>query len=167
MMGQTDPASLPLRDIHLPDAVSWWPLAPGWWIVMFAAIALLAFVMYLFRRYRQYHASIPYQASLELDRIKNQFTLNQDKSCLLKELSALLRRISISLYGREKVAALIGEDWLLFLDRYMPNNEFSEGKGRILMTGPYRAHTDYDSAELIHLVTNWLESVKQQGRLMT
>ncbi|MDP7406676.1 MAG: DUF4381 domain-containing protein, partial [SAR324 cluster bacterium] len=24
-----------LRDVHLPPAVSWWPPAPGWWIIFF------------------------------------------------------------------------------------------------------------------------------------
>ena len=23
-----------LRDLHLPDALGWWPLAPGWWVVI-------------------------------------------------------------------------------------------------------------------------------------
>ena len=33
-----DENALPLRDLHLPDAIGWWPPAPGWWVV----IALLA-----------------------------------------------------------------------------------------------------------------------------
>ncbi|HVS24646.1 MAG TPA: DUF4381 family protein, partial [Gammaproteobacteria bacterium] len=31
-MNQTDFTQLPLRDIHLPGLISWWPPAPGWWI---------------------------------------------------------------------------------------------------------------------------------------
>ena len=29
-----DPQQIPLRDLHLPDAISWWPLAPGWWLAI-------------------------------------------------------------------------------------------------------------------------------------
>ena len=31
---------LPLRDIHLPDAVSWWPPAIGWWLLAIIIVAL-------------------------------------------------------------------------------------------------------------------------------
>ena len=36
-MNPSDPLAQ-LKDIHLPDAVSWWPLAIGWWIVAIIAI---------------------------------------------------------------------------------------------------------------------------------
>ena len=26
--------ALPLRDLHLPEAIGWWPLAPGWWVLL-------------------------------------------------------------------------------------------------------------------------------------
>ena len=42
-----------LRDIHLPDALQWWPPAPGWWLL--ALFNILAFV-YLGRYLRaRYH----------------------------------------------------------------------------------------------------------------
>ena len=30
-----------LRDIHQATAPSWWPLAPGWWIVIAVVVAIL------------------------------------------------------------------------------------------------------------------------------
>ena len=34
-----DPEQIPLRDLHLPEAVGWWPLAPGWWVLIALAVA--------------------------------------------------------------------------------------------------------------------------------
>ena len=29
-----DPEQIPLRDLHLPEAIGLWPLAPGWWVTI-------------------------------------------------------------------------------------------------------------------------------------
>ncbi|PCJ36311.1 MAG: hypothetical protein COA75_07800 [Cellvibrionales bacterium] len=43
-----------LRDIHLPEAVPWWPPAPGWWIVAALLLALTIWLSrYLQARYRR------------------------------------------------------------------------------------------------------------------
>ena len=39
-----DPTELPLRDLHLPNPVGWWPLAPGWWFLIALALALMAWM---------------------------------------------------------------------------------------------------------------------------
>ena len=36
--------ALPLRDLHLPDAIGWWPLAPGWWVILAIVAAVLGYV---------------------------------------------------------------------------------------------------------------------------
>ena len=42
-MNPNDPLAQ-LRDIHLPAAVSAWPLAPGWWMLILLAIASLSYL---------------------------------------------------------------------------------------------------------------------------
>jgi len=43
-----------LRDIHLPEAVHWWPPAPGWWIVAALLLGLITWLSrYLQARYRR------------------------------------------------------------------------------------------------------------------
>ena len=40
-----------LRDIHVPHVSMWWPLAPGWWVLLALLVAaLLAGVLFLRRR---------------------------------------------------------------------------------------------------------------------
>ena len=49
-----NPALEQLRDIHLPQAVHWWPPAPGWWIVAAVVLALMIWLSrYLQARYRR------------------------------------------------------------------------------------------------------------------
>ena len=52
-----DPTQIPLRDLHLPDLIGTWPLAPGWWVL----IALLAAgLLWLAREgYRKWRFNAP------------------------------------------------------------------------------------------------------------
>ncbi len=164
MMQGTDPASLPLRDIHLPDPVSWWPLAPGWWALLLLLVSIVLITMYLIRRYRNHKISAIYLAKRELERIKTDFNITQDKSNLVIELSELIRRLSISIFPREESAGLTGEEWLKFLDQYSEKNEFDNGIGRVLIEAPYQADPEFNSNELTELISIWLESVAKRNR---
>ncbi len=164
MMQGTDPASLPLRDIHLPDPVSWWPLAPGWWALMLLLVIVVLLTMYFIRRYRNHKISALYLTIQELERIKTDFNINQDKSNLVKELSELIRRLSISIFPREESAGLTGEEWLKFLDQYSAKNEFNNGVGRVLIEAPYQADPEFNTNELIDLISSWIESIGKRKR---
>ena len=41
---------LPLKDIHLPDAISWWPPAIGWWLLALLIPILIVFSYWLYKR---------------------------------------------------------------------------------------------------------------------
>ena len=42
-----------LRDVHTPDAVSWWPLAIGWWIALAAILLALAVSVTMLVKHRR------------------------------------------------------------------------------------------------------------------
>ncbi len=145
-----------LKDIHLPSDVSWWPLAPGWWILLALFFLIFALFIYLYiRSQRQSRQEIIIEQALQVFDNLQQQSLNP--KALITELSALLRRTAISLYGREKVANLAGEKWLLFLDQYGATQAFSNGVGQAFADQPYRPEVAYNQQALLALTQNWLK----------
>ena len=53
MNPQGDQLLSQLRDIHVAPDVSWWPPAPGWWVLaVFVFVALLFLLRYVMQRLR-------------------------------------------------------------------------------------------------------------------
>jgi len=151
---------LDLRDIHLPDAISWWPIAPGWWFVL-ASLILIPIAFFIIKNMYA-RKQLKRDVRSELDIIKQQFQSMQNKSQLAKSLSILLRRASMSYYPKTNIAGLTGNDWLSYLDD--TNNTSSKDKfqsdiGNILISAPYLpddGEISFDDKALIHLCESWL-----------
>ena len=114
-MLNTDPASLPLREIHLPESVGWWPPAPGWWllpVLLLLGIAVAWFGRLLYRR-RKYSAIS--MARKELAAIRSRYAADRDTGHCVRSVSGLLRRVSISVFPRAESAGLTGDEWVAFL----------------------------------------------------
>ena len=129
--------TLPLRDLHLPDPVGWWPLAPGWWVVLALLAAALCYGLYRAYRLRQHNAPRRYALS-ELGRYEAEYLEHRDPVRLGKQVSELLRRSMLAYADRDTVAGLTGEAWLKWLDEGMPLPYFHTEGGRSLMQLPYR-----------------------------
>ena len=112
-----------LNDIVLPDAVPFWPPAPGWYFVF--ALLALALVVGLFLAVRRWQRrAYRREAERELERLRaaGEWT----------ELSSLLKRTALVTYPRSLVAPLSGEAWLAFLDRTGATTEFTHGHANCL-----------------------------------
>lgn len=132
-----DEKALPLRDLQLPDAIGWWPLAPGWWVVIAIVVAALGYVAWrLFKRW-QFDAPRRY-ALRELARFEAEYLEHRNPVTLGKQLSELLRRGMLAYAPREEVAGLTGDEWLAWLDQGMPLPYFHTEGGRSLLKLPYR-----------------------------
>lgn len=149
---------LPLRDIHLPDPISWWPPAIGYWIVLSLILIALAIVLFFVRKWLK--TNVKKQAKSVLSSIENLYLENGDASLCIKELSILLRRVVISQKKEECPAGLTGNAWLQVLDGKLGNHEFSEGAGKVLLSGPYQSKVDEESVEkLLQLCHKWVEAL--------
>lgn len=173
-----DIASLPLRDIHLPDSVSWWPLAAGWWILL-ALIAIAIFTAYLYKA-RRAKRRLAREAMAQFGRLMEAYQSNHDSGQLVGALSALLRAVSISLFPRQDVAALTGKEWLQFLDQAVNGKtsgagaRFDSELGQHLVTLPYNKTASIEPQQLqnlLFLCRDWLRQVCKRritaGTLLT
>ena len=163
-MNQTvDYSQLPLRDIHLPGAIGWWPPALGWWLV--AALLLVALAAYGAHYYRGRHKRAALRA---LTRVRTSLEQGAEPVACLQYVSTILRRFAMTSGAppradesavADDVPGLIGERWLKYLDGRWARTEFSAGAGRRLLVAPYARPNSIDrtaALELTGLCTAWL-----------
>jgi Domain of unknown function (DUF4381) len=132
-----DPNELPLRELHLPDPVGWWPLAPGWWVLIALALGGVAWLGWRWWRARVHNAARR-QALRRLDRYVAEYGQHGSAVRLGSELSALLRRTMLAYAPRADVAGLTGDAWLAWLDQGLQTPRFRSGDGRPVVEWPYR-----------------------------
>lgn len=136
-----NPEDLPLRDLHLPEAIGWWPPAPGWWLL--AGLLLLALGYRLMRAWQGWRRNAPRRAALaELARLQKDWQAEGNVMRLGTRLSELLRRAMLAYAPRQEVAGLTGTRWLEWLDRGLDDRPFSNGPGRTLAALPYRRSSE-------------------------
>jgi hypothetical protein len=145
--------TLPLRDLHLPEPVGWWPLAPGWWILLTVTTGAIGYVLWRVLEWRRRSAPRRY-ALRELARYESSYREHKDPVTLGKQLSELLRRGMLAYASREEIAGMTGEDWLIWLDRGMPLPYFHTEAGKSLLELPYRnPQDDFSDVDIDSLLT--------------
>lgn len=132
-----DPEQIPLRDLHLPEAISWWPLAPGWWILIAIALVGLGFLVRAWLKMRARGAARRF-ALRQLKEIVKEYESSENPVEFGVQLSELLRRTMLAYAPRLDVAGLTGEAWLQWLDEGLAQPVFTSGPGRQILELPYR-----------------------------
>jgi hypothetical protein len=147
-----------LRDVHMPDPISWWPPAFGWWMIIVVLVIAVSLVLWA-RAYRK--RTRPRRVALaQLEQVKQQYARHSDDQWAITQLSNLLRRYALAVFSRSHVAGLSGQSWLKFLDHTGSTNQFSEGPGQSLRSGPYQSHGSASAADILPLVEQWIQHVQ-------
>ncbi|MEZ5787938.1 MAG: DUF4381 domain-containing protein [Xanthobacteraceae bacterium] len=96
-----------LRDIHLPPGISWWPLAPGWWVlagvVIVAALAVVG-INHVRRR------TVRYRALNELNDLRRDENLGPVAAA--ERIAVLLKRIVLQRSATRSVGVEHGTLWI-------------------------------------------------------
>ncbi len=156
-----DPSQIPLRDIHLPGAVGWWPPAFGWWIV--AALVVAGLALYGLHWFRARHRRVALRA---VARVRTALEQGAEPVVCLQMVSTILRRFAMTSAAAARapgisldVPGLIGDAWLRYLDSRWNRNDFASGAGRELLAAPYVRPNSIErmsALELTALCKAWL-----------
>lgn len=133
----TSTQPLALRDVHLPSAPTWWPPAPGWWLLPVALI-VAALAVRGVRRLGRRRASTHWG-----DWFDDTVRAAPDGPAQVAAISEILRRAA----RLQDPAAdrLEGDAWLRFLDADAPSPRFDGAVGALLLDGGFRPQVDRDT----------------------
>lgn len=145
-----------LRDIHLPTAVGWWPLAWGWWLLLVLLLLLASLFIGLYWRRKLLAEKPAALALLELQSLARRYNAGEGAALVVSELSVLLRRVALSYFPRARVASMTGDVWLKWMDDCVGEPLFCSADHAALISAPYQAQTDTDVHALLQASRRWL-----------
>jgi len=143
-----------LKDLHLLTQPSVWPLAIGWWILIGTVLVLCGLILicyhiwhqrpsvYAIRKTRKIASSIP------------------DDLVYLKNISQLLKRVAIAVYGRPKIASLSDQTWQDFLLSEAPTT-LTKKEAHLIAFAPYETKMKgvVDRDQLTQHLDQWIKKV--------
>lgn len=123
-----------LNDIVSAPAASWWPLAPGWYVLAGVALILLGVTLRVFIRRWQ---------KRRMQRLALR-ELNYLSPTEPAAITALLKQALLAYYPREDIASLHGSAWWQFLQQHLSARAAQRWQGIIteLEQTHYSGNTD-------------------------
>lgn len=149
-----------LKDIDGLDAISWWPPAIGWWVVIGLFVLIIVGLVFWYRRRRTFLTSWQRNTLSQLSTLEN--TLTEANSLAMAiEISELIRRIVIEKYSRNECAGLEGEEWLSWLKKHDPKQFGWKTKAKWLTDVPYAPTNtlvpNEEIVQVINAIRRWVK----------
>ena len=149
-----------LRDIHLPADPTWWPPAPGWWLLALILIGLLVWAGFKVREAIRRRRPLKLARSY-YEQIYAAFTRGEiDGPAYLQQTNELLKRLYIHGVGDDDARSANDERWLSYLDERAGSSQFSEGPGAQLGNQRFRPAPEADPDLLHPLVSELFRSAR-------
>jgi hypothetical protein len=163
-----EPAADVLRDIHGLDAVSWLPLATGWWYLLgLVMVALLLVGVRYWLIYNGPWVGWRGDARRQLRQLKKSLAKGEPRE-IADRLSELLRRIAMARSGRREAAGITGDAWLLWLEEHDESGFEWRTRGQILLVAPYMPPAmtvqKDELTKLIRAALRWVDAARPARR---
>ena len=153
-----DPQSIlaNLRSNQLPEPVSIWPLAPGWWILASIILVGLLWITYtgirsrIKNRYRREGLKIAGQ-------ILQHYETHGNRRQYAHDCNGLLKKVALHAFPRQEIASLVGAQWLDFLYQTSGNALFKQSPAYALGSIRFDPAQEPDVRQLYPLTKSWIK----------
>jgi len=153
-----------LADIHLPEPVSYWPPAIGWWVL--AAIALVLLVILLRKiASSQRQQKICRYALAELQRCYSNYSqadpvsIDQNKLNYVNQFNTVIRRVALVHYPQANAASLDGASWVDFIRQKGESSLMTDDIAAALQYGRFQTKCEVDVDAMQSFGQQWVESL--------
>ncbi len=109
------PSQLQLHDIHVPEQVSNFPIAPGWWLLL---ALLICISLWLYKKHKK-------NSLLNANKKQALTLLASNESLSAKECIALLKWAAMQYFSRQQLAKMYGRSFHDFLVKQLPQKHQS------------------------------------------
>jgi hypothetical protein len=99
-----------LKELPLPESISWFPATPGWLVIAALALAATFWVGWRLRR-------LWLQAAYRREALERLEAIERG-ALAIDELPGILRKAALEAFAREEVAALRGPEWVAWLNAH-------------------------------------------------
>lgn len=157
-----------LADIHLPEAVSFWPPAPGWWLLALLMLVLLGWLGLKIMQIRRQRKICAF-AMQELDRVYAAYQgetggedpdqANAARLRFLNEMNSVLRRVALWHYPYSGAASLSGRAWVDFIQEKGESSQMTEEIANALAEGRFQTRCDVDVEQLHKFGEHWIANL--------
>lgn len=151
-----------LRDIHLPDPIGWWPLAPGWYLLLILTLLATATIIFIVMRYYR-NGACKRQALRLITEYQQEYSKHNNPQLSASRLSELLKRVALVYFPRKKVAGLQGKAWVEFLNVTSKGLDFKQ-VNKELLEMPYQPGIKGDLPLLFSMSRSWIK--QRRGRCL-
>jgi len=143
-----------LRDIHATPAVSWWPPAPGWWVLALLFLATLVWLgrslalRYQLRKRRQ-------QMLAWVEHLNTRIDPQIQPQAYLSTLNRVFKLVALRAFPGERCAVMAGVEWSEFLRDKIKANERASALS-VMASGPYDPAAKFDPVVICSLARHWI-----------
>jgi hypothetical protein len=122
-----------LPPLHMPEPISFWPPAIGWWLLALFIIVLSVLVVRFFLKKKRKN-QLRKVALLELNQYWSSYQSNHDTQSYLLALNRLLKKFVMQQYPNKNLHTLSGEQWISGLAELSPQSGINRDSAAILLS---------------------------------